>query len=156
MSLHLLGNICYDRLGTRLKDQLPFDDCRHRVRGCGRSLLICLHGYLHDIIPATDVVIAVQADLQMARVLGEDSEGFFQFDLLPIQNVMSYNQHWHPLVDGRRTAESTQVSWTTGWQGQSWNCNSCTASWNSWGKSKGNLPFCMWLSHSVLVVNLLN
>lgn len=110
MSLHLLGNICDDRLGTRLKDQLPFDDGRHRVRGGGRSLLIRLHGYLRDIIPVVDVVMAGQANLRMARVLGENSEGFFQFDLLPIQNVMSYNQHWHPLVEGRRTAESTQVS----------------------------------------------
>lgn len=110
MSLHLLGNICDDRLGTRLKDQLPFDDGRHRVRGGGRSLLIRLHGYLRDIIPVVDVVMAGQANLRMARVLGENSEGFFHFDLLPIQNVMSYNQLWHPLVEGRRTAESTQVS----------------------------------------------
>lgn len=101
--LHPLGYISDDGLGPRLEDQLPFDEGGHRVRGALGSLLISFHGNLCGIIA---VILAAQAILQMAGMLGEDSKGFLHFDLFPIQNVMSYNQHWHPLVDGKRkTAE---------------------------------------------------
>lgn len=69
-------------------------------------MLVCFHRYLRDIIAVIVVVMAGQAIPQMAGMLGEDSEGFLQFDLLPIQDMMSYNKHWHPLVEGeRKTAD---------------------------------------------------
>lgn len=67
-------------------------------------MLVRFHGCLYDIILVTVIVMAAQSNLQMVGMLGEDSKAFLQFDLLPIQNMMSYNQHWHPLVeDGRKT-----------------------------------------------------
>lgn len=97
--LHLLGHISDDGFGACLEDQLPFDEGRHGVRGARGYLLIRFHGYLCDIITLIGVIMAAQAILRMAGMLGQDSEGFLQFDLFPVQNVMSYNQHWHPLVD---------------------------------------------------------
>lgn len=55
------------------------------------------HGNLTDAISETV--------LRMPRVLGEDGEGLLQFDQLPVENVMSYDQHRHPLVEKRRTAQ---------------------------------------------------
>lgn len=104
--LHLLGYVSDDGFGARLKNQLPFDEGRHRVRGGDGSLLVRFYGYECNIIIVIVIVMAAQPILWMARMLGEDSQRFLQFDLLPVQNMMSYNQHWHPLVKGRRkTAE---------------------------------------------------
>lgn len=91
--LHLFGHVCDDGFGARLKDQLSFDECLHWVRG--GVLPVRFHG----------IVMAV---LRMAWVLHEDGERFVQFDLLPVQNVMSNDEHWHPLVEEIWTAASTK------------------------------------------------
>lgn len=103
--LHLLGHISDDGFGTSLKDQLPLDEGRHIVRLGGGVCLVCFHGYLCGIA----TVIAV---------LSEDSKLFLQLDLLAVQNVMSYNQHWHPLVEGGRRAGKTRH-----WGNMSENCS---------------------------------
>ncbi len=64
--LHLLGHISDDGFGPRLKDQLPFDEGRHRVRGGGGSLLVRFHGYLSDIIVVIAIVMAARAILRLA------------------------------------------------------------------------------------------
>lgn len=102
--LHLLGYISDDRFGADLKNQFCFNECGHRIRCGSRALLVCFHCFLCYFI----VVTAVTA-LWMARVLGENSKGFLQFDLLPVDNVMSYNQHWHPLVDGKQNNNTVAV-----------------------------------------------
>lgn len=61
------------------------------------SLLVRFHGYLSDVIIGAGV-------LRVSRVFGEDGERFVQFDLLPVENVMSYDEHRHPLVEKQRTA----------------------------------------------------
>ena len=50
MKLHLLRYISDDGFGACLKDQLPLDEGRHRVRGGSGSLLVHFHGYLGGII----------------------------------------------------------------------------------------------------------
>lgn len=105
VTLHLLRYVGDDGFGASLKDQLPFDEGSHRVRGASGALLVLFHGYLCDIRDAIVVVLATEIILRMAGMLGEDSERFLQFDLLPIKNMMSYNEHWHPLVEkGRKAA----------------------------------------------------
>lgn len=99
--LHLLGYISDDGFGSRLEDQLPLDEGRHIVRLGGGVILVCFHGYLCDIVV---IFLADQGVLRGAALLGEDSKLFLQLDLLPIKNVMSYDQHWHPLVEGGRRA----------------------------------------------------
>lgn len=48
-------------------------------------MLVRFHRHLCDIIVVVVVVVmAAKAVLQMAGMLGEDSEGFLKFDLLPI------------------------------------------------------------------------
>ncbi|KAG7231147.1 hypothetical protein INR49_027187 [Caranx melampygus] len=94
-----------DGFGTSLKDQLPLDEGRHIVRLGGGVSLACFHGYLCDIAV---IVTADQGILRVAAVLSEDGKLFLQLDLLPIENVMSYNQHWHPLVEGGRRAATAQ------------------------------------------------
>lgn len=78
--LHLFRYVSDDGFRARLKDQLPLDEGRHRVRSGGGFLLVCFHGYLGGIV----VVLATCGVLRMAGMLGEDSEGFLQFDLLPV------------------------------------------------------------------------
>lgn len=56
-------------------------------------MLVRFHGYLADIISA--------CVLRVSRMFGEDGEGFLQLDQLPVENVMSYDQNRHPLVDKR-------------------------------------------------------
>lgn len=79
--LYFLGHISNDRFRACFKDQLLFDYSRDSVGG--RLLLASFYGYL--------------IFLWEARVLQQDSKRFLQFDLFPIQDVMSHNQHWYTL-----------------------------------------------------------
>lgn len=87
--LQFFGHICDDGFGTHLEDQLAFDESGHWVRGANGILNHSFHRALRGTLR-----------VPVAGMLGEHSEGFLQFDLFSKQNVMPYDQHWHPLMDG--------------------------------------------------------
>lgn len=104
--LHLLGDIGNDGFGACLEDYFFLDEGRDRVGGRATgALLLCFHGFLVVVVV---VVRATTGTVGMARVLGEDGEGFLQFDDLPIQNVMPYNEHGHALVEESRRIQGKE------------------------------------------------
>lgn len=91
--LHLFGHVGYDGFGPGLENEFPLDESSHRVRCGAGSLLLCFHGDLRSII----IVMAAHSVLEIPWVLEEDSKRLLQFDLLAIQDMVAYNEHWHPL-----------------------------------------------------------
>lgn len=84
--LQLLGHVSDDGFWACLENQLLFDEGGHRIRCTHDSMSLCF--YLCDIIALNSTIMA---ELQMARMLGEDGKRFLQLDLFPIQNVMPHN-----------------------------------------------------------------